>query len=201
MDIPSLEGIERDVKEERQKHGFGDIAGVLKCEFTVESEIPKYRGTEGDGGGNEGDQIHILDDEPNGFSALRNDCLQDREQHDLNYTRARSAKCVLDELHHAFSLFFLGIFLGLFEARFVQNSFLRLGSRIIRIRESPLCRLLFDFVGGDSILFHNNLLIKNSVSQPDEMSRSVVFLFFREKPEYLFFVRIIKPFVLATINL
>ncbi len=186
MDIPSLEGIERDVKEERQKHGFGDIAGVLKCEFTVEGEVPKYRGTEGDGGGNEGDQIHILDDEPNGFSALRNDCLQDREQHDLNYTRARGAKCVLDELHHAFSLFFLGIFLGLFEARFVQNSFLRLGSRIVRIRESSLCRLLFDFVGGDSILFHNNLLIK-TVYHNDTKCQEALFFFFSRKARIFVF--------------
>lgn len=186
MDIPSLEGIERDVKEERQKHGFGDIAGVLKCEFTVEGEVPKYRGTEGDGGGNEGDQIHILDDEPNGFSALRNDRLQDREQHDLNYTRARGAKCVLDELHHAFSLFFLGIFLGLFEARFVQNSFLRLGSRIVRIRESSLCRLLFDFVGGDSILFHNNLLIK-TVYHNDTKCQEALFFFFSRKARIFVF--------------
>lgn len=186
MDIPSLEGIERDVKEERQKHGFGDIAGVLKCEFTVESEVPKYRGTEGDGGGNEGDQIHILNDEPNGFSALRNDCLQDREQHDLNYTRARGAKCVLDELHHAFSLFFLGIFLGLFEARFVQNSFLRLGSCIVRIRESSLCRLLFDFVGGDSILFHNNLLIK-TVYHNDTKCQEALFFFFSRKARIFVF--------------
>ena len=186
MDIPSLEGIERDVKKERQKHGFGDIAGVLKCEFTVEGEVPKYRGTEGDGGGNEGDQIHILDDEPNGFSALRNDCLQDREQHDLNYTRARGAKCVLDELHHAFSLFFLGIFLGLFEARFVQNSFLRLGSRIVRIRESSLCRLLFDFVGGDSILFHNNLLIK-TVYHNDTKCQEALFFFFSRKARIFVF--------------
>lgn len=186
MDIPSLEGIERDVKEERQKHGFGDIAGVLKCEFTVEGEVPKYRGTEGDGGGNEGDQIHILDDEPNGFSALRNDCLQDREQHDLNYTRARGAKCVLDELHHAFSLFFLGIFLGLFEARFVQNSFLRLGSCIVRIRESSLCRLLFDFVGGDSILFHNNLLIK-TVYHNDTKCQEALFFFFSRKARIFVF--------------
>lgn len=186
MDIPSLEGIERDVKEERQKHGFGDIAGVLKCEFTVEGEVPKYRGTEGDGGGNEGDQIHILDDEPNGFSALRNDCLQDREQHDLNYTRARGAKCVLDELHHAFSLFFLGIFLGLFEARFVQNSFLRLGSRIVRIRESSLCRLLFDFVGGDSILFHNNLLIKTVYHNRTKCQEALFFFFSRKARIFVF---------------
>ena len=186
MNVPSLEGIERDVKEKRQKHGFGDIAGVLKCEFTVEGEVPKYRGTEGDGGGNEGDQIHILDDEPNGFSALRNDCLQDREQHDLNYTRARGAKCVLDELHHAFSLFFLGIFLGLFEARFVQNSFLRLGSRIVRIRESSLCRLLFDFVGGDSILFHNNLLIKTVYHNRTKCQEALFFFFSRKARIFVF---------------
>lgn len=67
MNVPSLEGIERNVEQKCQNHCFGDIAGVLKCEFTVEGEVPKYRGTEGDGGGNEGDQIHILDDEPNGF--------------------------------------------------------------------------------------------------------------------------------------
>ena len=68
MNVPSLEGIEGNIEQKRQNHRLWYVARVFEGKLTIESEVPKNRSAKRDGRCDKRDQIHIFDDEVNGFA-------------------------------------------------------------------------------------------------------------------------------------